>query len=106
MSILIIPEKKYCPSCYWTCKTMETHCPMSASNPIFHEFRLIPLEVCKPDTSNEHKWMRSQSKPPYQVDPIRAKRIQKERRVIPEVMNVPLSRIRNYQNLVNIVRER
>lgn len=98
--MIILPEKKYCPKCYYTCKTHRTHCPNSAEQPILHECRFVSLEVCKDDTTNEHKRIRSLHQEPYKTDPKRAKEVMAKRAKqsnFQPIMNVPISRIRSYQ---------
>lgn len=48
--------KKYCPFCFYTKWTEETHCPKVADNLALHKYHLsVPLLECKPDTSTQHK---------------------------------------------------
>lgn len=56
MSIIITSEKKYCPYCFWTAVTDKTHCPVVAENIVLHNYQIsVPLEVCKDDTTTQHK---------------------------------------------------
>jgi hypothetical protein len=50
-------KKKYCPMCFWTGETTDTHCPMVGLTPWVHNYNLsVPLEICGPDTTSEHKY--------------------------------------------------
>ena len=104
MGILIIPEKKWCPLCFYTCKTDATHCPESANYPIIHEFQFTPLEVCKPDTSDMHKVARSRHQPKYQTDPARVKKVsalRQKRMGFSPISKIPINIIRNLQDKSN-----
>lgn len=68
MSVTILPEKKWCPYCHYTVKTVRTHCPYVGDYPALHEYYLsVPLEICKPDTSNYHKEAGSRSHRNYKT---------------------------------------
>lgn len=104
MSILIIPEKKYCPQCYYTCKTDATHCPESANYPEVHDFKFTPLEVCKPDTSDMHKVARSRHQSKFQTDPERVKKVSELRQKkmgFQPIGNIDISIIRRLQDKRN-----
>lgn len=94
----IRPEKKYCPMCFYTAKTKDTHCPKVGEYPRVHDYRLsVRLEICKPDKTNEHKYARSAHREPCKPDMQRVARMIAEQRLKQGEYRPPIDLIRFMQ---------
>lgn len=95
MANLSTYPKKYCPYCLWTSETNLTHCPNVGNSPRLHYYHLsVPLEICKPDTTNAHKSLRRQTPTD---DPEVIKRRGQEQIAAHGGLTMPLKKIRELQ---------